>query len=90
MHNYINRSSEVRNYRPDSKVMNSVQEQQHREQLAIDDLATAMTPSATIQSWSRELLESAFTQRELQLSEAVREVHIQKALIDQLKAAHDH
>ncbi len=47
MHNYINRSSEVRNYRPDSKVMNQIEEQQHQEQSALDGLTTAMTDTPT-------------------------------------------
>lgn len=40
-----------------------------------------MTPIATIQTWSRTELESAFTQREWQLGEAMAEVERMRPLM---------
>lgn len=43
-----------------------------------------MTPRTTIQSWSREQLESAFTQREVQLAEALAQLNRYKAALEKL------
>lgn len=40
-----------------------------------------MTPRTTIQSWTREQLESAFTQREWQLGEAMKTIEAQRRAI---------
>lgn len=48
-----------------------------------------MTDLTTIQSWTRPQLESAFTQREWQLGEAMKTIEAQRRAISAIKSERD-